>query len=971
VLGPANAAKAREVLGAYAAEARRGAALVVPTATDAQLYSRELAAGGTVLGGSVLTFPGLVREIARRCGYSARRVSPLQRERLLARALARAGLEVFRPVATAPGFASAAGELIAELGRSLVTPQRFAQALGAWAGSDPGRAAFGRELGALYGGYARELERLGRVDDELYAWRSLDALRAAPASWGDDPVFFYGFDDLHPLERDAVETLARIAGAAVTVSLTYEAGRDALGARAEAVAELSSLAERVDELPALDEHYAEGSREALHRLERGLFEGVGASEGVGVSEVDPGGAVRLLEAGGERAEAELIAAEVLELLRAGVQPGEIVICHRSPARIAGLYRRVFAEAGELALACDYELPLSHTTLGRGVLALARCALLDEPRADDLLDYLRSPGLLERVEIADAVEAALRRQGLRGLGDARAQLGWELDELDAVRRDPAGGLIRQARRLLAAPVRGTAAVLEGRAALDARALSVLERALGELADVGELERLAGAELIELLAALAVPAGGADRTGAVLLSEPLAIRARRFRFVFVCGLCEGEFPLPGVPEPFLSDERRRELAVASGLRLRSREDSLARERYLFYSCVSRATEGVVLSYRSSDEEGNLALPSPFIADVAELFDPGWSSRRRTRLLADVVWPLEQAPTEREQLRSRAALGAPSSGAVPESVRELTAAALARVRHSEIVSAGALETFAACPVKWLVSRELQPARIDPDPEPLARGSYIHDVLERLLRRLGGPITAASLPDARRILDQLLAELPAPVPPGRPAAVRAAAEASIAADLRRYLAYEARVGAGFAQAGLELRFGFDVGEDEAAVPPLPALELAEGVRLRGVIDRVDTDGAGHAIVRDYKSGRVRPEYPVARWSVDRQLQVALYMLATRELLRLEPVAGFYQPLGGDKPAGRGAYLAGAEIGVSAAGVVDRDKRTAEELDAELSDAASRAVALARRLRSGELTPCPETCTRGGCAFPGICRAV
>ena len=37
-------------------------------------------------------------------------------------------------------------------------------------------------------------------------------------------MFFYGFDDLHPLERDAIETLARVAGAEVTVSLTYEAG---------------------------------------------------------------------------------------------------------------------------------------------------------------------------------------------------------------------------------------------------------------------------------------------------------------------------------------------------------------------------------------------------------------------------------------------------------------------------------------------------------------------------------------------------------------------------------------------------------------------------------------------------------------------------------------------------------------------------------------------------------------------------
>ena len=133
------------------------------------------------------------------------------------------------------------------------------------------------------------------------------------------------------------------------------------------------------------------------------------------------------------------------------------------------------------------------------------------------------------------------------------------------------------------------------------------------------------------------------GAVLLAEPLAIRARRFRAVFVCGLGEGEFPMPGTSEPFLSDEHRRELAVASGLRLPATEDALARERYLFYACVSRATEQLVFSYRSSDEEGNLALPSPFIADAADLFVEGWFAARERRLLADVVWDPRAAPTD----------------------------------------------------------------------------------------------------------------------------------------------------------------------------------------------------------------------------------------------------------------------------------------------------------------------------------------
>jgi ATP-dependent helicase/nuclease subunit B len=930
ITGPANSAKAAEVLGAFAGSRRRGALLVVPTAADTQLYARELAAEGAVIGGAVLTFSGLSREIAKRAGYGGRRISVLQRERLVRRAIGAVRLDELAESARTPGFVGATVELIAELERSLIAPERFA------------RAGAG-EIAAIYGAYARELDRLGRVDAELYAWRALDVLRTNPERWGSTAVFFYGFDDLTPLERDAIETLSRVAGAQVTVSLTYEPGRAALAARAEAVEELRPLAEQIRELPATDEYY---DHPALHLLERRLFEG--ASED---GAIDPHGAVRLLEAGGERAELELVAAEVLELLRAGVAGEEIaVVFRRGPT---ALVERVFAEYG-IPVALGREMPFGHTTLGRGLLALARCALLKDAPASELIAYLRTPGIYDR---ADQAEATVLREGIRTAAGARERLNLRLREIDEFE------LEYQARRLFTAPHRGTAAVLGPDEQLDARALSALTRALSELADVGD--RPSGTELVELLENLRIRY---STHGAVLVAEPLEIRARRFRAVFVCGLQEGSFPAPGAPEPFLPDDQRLELAARSGLRLRLREDALARERYLFYSCVSRATERVVVSYRSSDEEGNVELPSPFIDDLAELFVPEWRERRRRRLLADVVWPLDEAPTPREQVRARAA-AEPAAGTEGSfrlgsegAALGLGQAALGKVRHSEILSAGALESYAECPVKWLVDRELQPRPLEPDPEPVVRGSLIHDLLERLLRELGRPLTAESLEDANRILDQLLAEPTPQLARGRIEAVRTAALRSIEADLRRYLAHEAVSGCDWDAEALELRFGFDDEEES-----LPALELAEGIRLRGMIDRVDVDGAGHAIVRDYKSGGKRAAFAGARWAQDRQLQVALYMLAVNELMGLEPVAGLYQPLGGDDLRSRGVFLENAAVGAS---VVSNDARSPEELQEILGDARRRALELASRLRSGHLEPCPDTCSRDGCKYPGICRS-
>jgi hypothetical protein len=261
------------------------------------------------------------------------------------------------------------------------------------------------------------------------------------------------------------------------------------------------------------------------------------------------------------------------------------------------------------------------------------------------------------------------------------------------------------------------------------------------------------------------------------------------------------------------------------------------------------------------------------------------------------------------------------------------------------------------------------------------MHAVLEQTLRRLGGPVTEESLPRALELLDAALADTSHRIGAGRGEAVRAGWARSVAADLRRYFIQEARAGCTWPIHGLELRFGFsdedededddeDAHDDEDAEggpPSLPALELGEDVRMRGIIDRVDAGPDHRAIVRDYKSGSARPEHQGARWAIDRQLQVALYMLAVRQLLGLEPVAGFYQPLGGGDLRARGVYLSEEAPGDC---LVGNDARDQAELDELLDDARARAVALATQLRRGELEPCPATCSRDGCKYPGICRA-
>jgi hypothetical protein len=295
---------------------------------------------------------------------------------------------------------------------------------------------------------------------------------------------------------------------------------------------------------------------------------------------------------------------------------------------------------------------------------------------------------------------------------------------------------------------------------------------------------------------------------------------------------------------------------------------------------------------------------------------------------------------------------------------------VRHTRVVSAGALESYGYCPVRWLVESQLSPRALMPDEEPLVRGSLIHELLERLLAALGGPVTERSLPEALEILDGLTAELDRAahgLGGGAPPVVRAGVLRAIEAGLRRYLEHEARTSDGWTPVALERRFGFS-DEDPGSLPPLALGDGPEPVLVRGAIDRIDLDADGRALVRDYKSGAPRADWPAARWKPDRRLQVALYMLVARELERLDVVAGVYQPLRGDDLRARGIYA--DELGAGARGFHPSDARPREELDAELEDAAQRAIALAQRLRAGDVEPCPATCSRDGCAYPAICRS-
>lgn len=961
VTGPANAEKAGAVLDRLRALATGGSGpiLVVPTGPDALAFRRELAADGLVFGVRVETFGALRREIAGRAGVSGSAAAPIVRRRVAEAAVAATRLQVLAASASTPGFATALAALCGELAEQRIGPGLWYTALRAWGEAEPERSAYAEELAALYGAYRDRIAKAGG-DPATREYALNDALRLAPASWGSTPVLFYGFDDFTATELDTVRTLAAL-DAPVVVSLPYEDGReDIYRARSRTLGELLELAgDRHLRLPAGEEDV-----EVLRHLERALLTDDPARP-------DPGPAVTLLAGGGERAELELIAEAARAAIADGVPPEEIAVALRDVSSAAPLVERVFAEAG-VPIALERRIPVAHTALGRSLVAMLAAAL-HGGTADDLLTWLRLPGRLDRPELADVLERDLRRGAVRDAAAAHA--AWErlagfrfgeLDELAAAAADPARfceRLALSAEQLLAAPWRGSGAVLPAAAEADARALHVVGAALGQLARLARAEPALAPDpsmLGVLLGEEQVRIGQAPGPGAVTVADPLRLRARRVRHLLLGRMQEGVFPAGAACDPFLGDAERMAINAAGGLRLRPREDRLDAERWLLYSAVSRPTQRLTLAWHRGDDDGGPRVRSLFVDDVLACLAPETAGRELDRRLGEIGLPAGAGGIRQRRL----AVAAAAPSAAPErGLGPLTdPGALAEIAAREAWAAGTIEQWARCPVRWLVEWLLRPDTLDPDPAPMIGGGIYHRVLQRTFEELGGRLTPAQLDNARSIALGALRDECSRTRLAAREQEHAALARRLEADVLRYLAFAAESATVFRPAHFELSFGTTHDDREP-------VSLGERLRLSGRIDRIDLSPAGDAaIVLDYK-GRSGGT-PQARWERDGDLQAGLYALALETLLPGVRVAGaLYQPIGATDQRPRGYLVEGEDP--DREDIFRTDRVDADEAQALLDAVLVKAESAVDDMLAGRIAPRPGDCGYRGalCAHPSICR--
>jgi hypothetical protein len=443
-------------------------------------------------------------------------------------------------------------------------------------------------------------------------------------------------------------------------------------------------------------------------------------------------------------------------------------------------------------------------------------------------------------------------------------------------------------------------------------------------------------------------------------------------------------PGVlPAPLLADEL--ELSA-----LRSGVSDLAGVRALRLD-ASSAFERIDRLV-AADRLGPAALSAAALvelerlsADAGRLFDPC-----EYAALSAASSELS-APSARELIASLRALslpveaesGLPADASPPLPRAEAAISPLSdplvleEMRSRRFWSASSLQTWASCPARWFMENFLSASDLSPEAEPLARGGLAHVALRETFEGLRSEFGSARLvperlPRARALLsdalsrhsgDRPLSVFPERVPP---------ASRRLSADLLRYLDHAASWGADDSASSsggataleptfFELGFGFDDEPDG-----LPALDLGDGVLVRGRIDRIDVSPDGLAVVFDYKNSvALAPD----KWLGERSFQLALYMRAAAALPGVTVVGGLYQPLSGRDLRARGLLSLDSGLDLP---LVRGDAREAADLDDLVDEVIASARSAALEARAGALSPRPSTCGYGGsgCMYPSLCRS-
>jgi superfamily I DNA/RNA helicase/RecB family exonuclease len=585
----------------------------------------------------------------------------------------------------------------------------------------------------------------------------------------------------------------------------------------------------------------------------------------------------------------------------GVPWSEMAVLVRSAIRSIPVLHRALAAAGVPVATTADELPLAEQPAVRPLLTLLRCAAapanLNPERAAQLLTSALGG--------ADPLALRRLRRGLRRLESAAGgerssdQLLVEVltdgDQLHAL-ADAEVAPVRRINTLLATARR---AIKDGTGLEQVlwdvwQACGLEQRLVGQASRGGTIGAQADRDLDSIVAlfhaaeryADRLPASGVDAFADYLAAQRIvghslaptapqgdavailtahAAAGREWTVVAVPGVQEGTWPDLRLRGSLLGVERMVDLlsGVDTSAEVSATAPLLAEERRLLLLAASRARRRLLVSAIRGEEE----QPSRFLAELAGADTAEDQPEalvtiappERALALADLVGDLRQAacdpdidPERRRraarQLARLAAAGVP--GADPGGwygLPELSSTNPLRTKDDTIsVSPSTVEILARCPLRWMVERH---GGADPVELAAVTGMLVHLMAQG----------AASGVDE----EQLRAELDRgwdAVDAGAPWFSRRERQ-RVHAMLDTFLTWLRTTRHELRQVAVE----HDVTVD------LPPEEDTPKVRLRGRIDRLESDVDNHPVVVDIKTGKT----PISADDAKEHPQLAMYQLA------------------------------------------------------------------------------------------------
>ncbi|MBQ3106194.1 MAG: PD-(D/E)XK nuclease family protein [Eggerthellaceae bacterium] len=386
------------------------------------------------------------------------------------------------------------------------------------------------------------------------------------------------------------------------------------------------------------------------------------------------------------------------------------------------------------------------------------------------------------------------------------------------------------------------------------------------------------------------------------EPLS-----FDQVVVCDL--------NAAEQSLRDDRTSIDELFSALGLDCGRSALFEARLCMLHLIRAARGGLTLVRTLHDADAEPSYPAVVFEDVVDCYrmrHADASELDKATALPAALLPFCDQRGEESLVQNLASGCNPRRkellvGACDEISHELSDRVMVPLR----LSPSAIEDYLDCPHRWFAARRLGLSEVDASFSAREKGSFVHSVLQRFYERFsyefGCPKpTCDMLEQAEELLEGVFRSLldaqsqlkPSENPLVPLGELEHRQVEAILLNLKRFIARDANMLPGFSPYRFEFSFGKDMPFEYAGIP------------LRGIIDRIDVDGKGRAVIVDYKNSLSDKYYLLPSkaegFELPAKVQTLVYAQAVRRILGLDVVAALYvntQCASASQPTICGAY--------------------------------------------------------------------